>query len=86
MRRSICSETYEPDENYVPLVIEKEESIKQMLHEKLNTIFMFSNLELNEKSQVVDAIQIKEFKKGDKVIVQGDQGDVLYAVGSGELK
>lgn len=46
---------------------------------------MFSALDLNEKNTVIDAMDECNFKAGDTVIQQGDDGDVLYVVDSGEL-
>jgi len=47
---------------------------------------MFSNLDLKEKQIVIEAMDIKDYKPGDMVITQGDSGDELYIVASGELK
>ena len=85
-RRSVSGESYTHNDEYTVVVIEKDEEVKKMLMEKLNGIFMFENLETPEKLKVVDAIKIKNVKKGDKVIVQGDQGDELFAVGYGQLR
>lgn len=85
-RRSVSGETFVPDENYVPVIVEKSEIVRKMLLEKLNSIFMFSNLEENEKLKVVDAIRIREVEAEEKVIVEGEEGNELYAVGSGKLK
>lgn len=46
---------------------------------------MFENLDENEKSIVVGAMEEKKFEKGDYAIRQGEEGDVLYVVESGEL-
>lgn len=85
-RQSVSGETFVPDENYVPIVVEKPEAVRKMLLQKLNSIFMFSNLEADEKEKVVDAIRIKQVTAGEKVIVEGDEGDELFAVGEGKLK
>ena len=57
-----------------------------MLLKKLNSIFMFSNLEADEKTKVVDAIKIRKVTAEERVIVEGDEGNELFAVGEGKLK
>lgn len=47
---------------------------------------MFSALDDKEKSVVINAMNEKKFKKGDWVIKQGEEGDHLYVVDSGNLK
>lgn len=44
---------------------------------------MFSALDKNEQEIVINAMEEKNFKKGDWVINQGEEGDVLYVVESG---
>jgi len=46
---------------------------------------MFSALDENEKSIVVGAITERKAVAQEKVIVEGDEGDCLYIVGSGTL-
>ena len=47
--------------------------------------FMFSALEEKELAIVIDAMEVKEFKEGDTIMTQGDDGDVLYLIGEGTL-
>jgi len=44
---------------------------------------MFKMLEESDKKIVVDAMEEKRFKKGDIVIKQGNDGDVLYLIETG---
>ena len=53
--------------------------------DKINKAFMFSGLSEAEKVIVVDAMDEKQCFKGDVVIKEGDEGDVLYIVDSGTL-
>ena len=85
-RQSVSGETFVPDDDYVPIVIEKPEAVREMLLKKLNSIFMFSNLEEEEKMKVVDAIKIRNVKADERVIIEGDEGNELFAVGEGQLK
>ena len=47
---------------------------------------MFKHLEEKEMGVIIDAMEKKEYSEGDMVITQGDDGDELYVVMSGELK
>lgn len=47
---------------------------------------MFQYLDDKEMHIVIDAMEICKYKKGDVVIKQGDKGEVLYVIESGELK
>lgn len=85
-RRSVSAESYTPDPDYQPVVVDKPEGVRQMLHKKLNSIFMFSSLEEAEKGKIVDAIKIREVTKDERVIVEGDEGNELFAVGEGKYK
>jgi len=46
---------------------------------------MFSGLERNELAIVVGAMEEKTYKPGEIVIKQGDEGDNLYVIESGNL-
>lgn len=71
--------------NYIPKVVKKSESQRQRIRTRLSQAFMFSALDEKEKTIVIDAMEERLFKAGDKVITQGDDGDVLYVVDSGSL-
>lgn len=46
---------------------------------------MFSALDENEKNIVIAAMEEKITIPKEKLIVEGDEGDCLYVVGSGTL-
>ena len=46
---------------------------------------MFSVLDEKEKDIVIGSMEEKNFSAGDWVIKQGEEGDVLYVVDSGNL-
>lgn len=48
--------------------------------------FMFSSLDENEKSIVVSAMEEQIVPAKFKVIIEGEEGDCLYVVGSGTLQ
>jgi len=87
-RVSVSAEVYgayNKRENYVPKVVKKAEEQIGRINKRLEQAFMFSALDEKEKKIVIDAMEEKHFKAGDKVITQGDDGDVLYVVDSGKL-
>jgi len=47
---------------------------------------MFNALDENEFEIVVDAIEEVKAKAGDVIIKEGDQGDCMYVVESGDLE
>lgn len=47
---------------------------------------MFRGLEDTELKIVIDAMDAKKVKEGEVVIQEGDKGDVLYVVESGQLE
>jgi cAMP-dependent protein kinase regulator len=47
--------------------------------------FLFNSLEEKELATVIDAFEEKRSKAGETIINQGDHGDVLYLVDTGDL-
>ena len=47
--------------------------------------FIFNSLEPKELKTVIDSFEEKKYTAGQNVITQGEEGDVLYLVDSGEL-
>jgi len=87
-RTSVSAEAYgvfNQKRLYAPKVIDKSEDAKQRIRERLSQAFMFAMLDEKEKNIVINAMDECKFSVGDKVIKQGDDGDVLYVVDSGEL-
>ncbi|CAD8073873.1 unnamed protein product [Paramecium sonneborni] len=66
---------------YIPKSKEQSERIKQRMQEG----FMFSALNDKEIEIVVGAMEEKIFHKAEYIIKQGEEGNVLYVVDSGEL-
>lgn len=87
-RTSVSAEVYgswNKRQSYVPKVVKKTDEQAARIRTRLGQAFMFSALDEKEKKIVVDAMEEKFFKAGDKVITQGEDGDVLYVVDSGKL-
>jgi len=66
-------------------VIPKSQDQVSQITERLNRSFMFSNLDDKERSIVIGAMEERKVSAGDSVITQGEDGDELFVVDSGEL-
>ncbi len=51
----------------------------------MNQSFLFNSLDDNERVTIEQSFEPIEFKKGQTVIKEGDDGDFVYAVFSGHL-
>lgn len=69
----------------MPPVFPKSAQAKQQLRDKLLQAFMFNALDENELNIVLDAVEEVTVQSGDKVIVEGDQGDCMYVLNTGSL-
>lgn len=87
-RQSVSAEVYgfhNKKQDYTPRVIPKTEQQKKTIEAKCMQSFIFNSLEDKELSTVIDAFEEKRYKAGEIVIKQGDEGDVIYLVDTGEL-
>lgn len=87
-RTSVSAEAfgvYHKRSVFTPRVVPKSPDQYKFITERLSKTFMFQSLEDKQRKIVIDAIDVKKFKKGDWVIKQGDDGDVLYIVEDGQL-
>lgn len=85
-RTSVSAEAfgiYHKKEDFKPVVVEKSDEVKEKIRKRLINSFMFSALNEKDQNIVLDAMKEENFKTGDVVINQGDDGDVLYVVESG---
>ena len=64
---------------------EKSPAVREALQKRLEQAFMFSSLNHEELSIILDAMQSVKKRPGDLVIVEGEEGDCLYVVESGIL-
>jgi len=88
MRASVSAEVYgihNKKKPYVPRVIPKTEEQKARIKDRCMLSFIFNSLEDKELKTVIDSFEEKRYKAGQNVITQGEEGDVLYLVDSGEL-
>ena len=70
--------------DFKPTVIPKDDDTRFRIKHRLKESFMFKNLEDKEMDIVVDAMKEMKFKEGETIIKQGDKGDELYVLESGE--
>jgi cAMP-dependent protein kinase regulator len=85
-RTSVSAEAfglYHKKSDFKPIVIEKSEVVKNKIRKRLAESFLFNTLNEKDQNIVLDAMKEENFKKGDLVIREGDDGDVLYVVESG---
>ena len=73
-------------EDFVARIIPKTEEQIQRIKSSVIHSFLFSSLEPKDLEIVIGAMEEKKFKSGENVITQGDNGDCLYFVESGNLE
>ena len=73
-------------EDFVARIIPKTDQQIQRIKSSVIHSFLFSSLEAKDLEIVIGAMDEKRFKSGEDVIVQGDKGDCLYFVESGNLE
>ena len=73
-------------EDFVARIIPKTDQQIQRIKSSVIHSFLFSSLEAKDLEIVIGAMEEKRFKSGEDVIIQGDKGDCLYFVESGNLE
>ncbi len=87
-RVSVSAEAYgiwNKPRDFEPPKYPKPEDIKSQIKARLNQAFMFSALNEEELSIVIDAMQVRKVLKDETVITEGEDGDNLYVVEMGCL-
>ena len=88
-RTGVSAEVYgefNKKEDFVARKIPKTDEQIQRIKSSVIHSFLFSNLEPKDLEIVIGAMEEKRFKPGEDVITQGDRGDCLYFVESGNLE
>ena len=88
-RTGVSAEVYgefNKKEDFVARNIPKTDEQIQRIKSSVIHSFLFSNLEPKDLEIVIGAMDEKRFKPGEDVITQGDKGDCLYFVESGNLE
>lgn len=87
-RASVSAEAFgkfNKKETFKPRVIPKTPDQIEKIKIKISQSFMFNSLEDQDLQTVLLAFEEKRYQAGEYVIKQGDQGDVIYLVDTGEL-
>jgi len=87
-RTSVSAEVfgkYHAKEEFKPKVINKSSEVKAKIEERLRSAFMFMSLEDHDLRVVIDAMDERVVQPKEFVIKEGDPGDVLYIVETGDL-
>lgn len=77
---------YNKKGNFKPKVVKKNESQMTRIKSSIINSVIFQNLEANEIEIVINAMEESNFIPGQTVIMQGEAGDCLYIVESGDLE
>jgi len=87
-REAVSSEVYgqfNKKEDFVPKYVAKNDDQLQRIKARVLQSFLFAALDSKDLNIVIGTMEEKHYKSGDSVITQGDSGDCLYIVESGQL-
>lgn len=87
-RKSVSAEVYgqfNRKADFKPRVVPKDEETYTRIKELLSKSFLFRGLEADDMHIIVKAMEVRKFAENEKVIVQGEDGNELYIVSSGQL-
>ena len=76
---------YNLKENFKAREIPKKPETVSRIKSRILSSFLFGNLDPKDLDIVIGAMEEKKFTKGQDVIKQGENGDCLYLIESGEL-
>jgi cAMP-dependent protein kinase regulator len=87
-RGAVSAEPYKEEDatSYVKTVIPKDYATMQALSKAIQTNLLFSHLDDSEKSDIFDAMQPFNYKAGETIIQQGEEGDFFYIIDQGEVE
>jgi cAMP-dependent protein kinase regulator len=72
-------------EDFKPRFIKKNENQIHRIKSRILQSFIFSNLDQKDVHHIIGAMEEKIFNEGDVVISQGETGDCLFVIESGDL-
>lgn len=89
-RTSVSAEALNPgkfkSDSWKPPTNNLTENQRIELNKTLQTNFLFQRLDGNAKKTVLSALTQKNYKKGDEIIKQGDEGDYFYIIENGTVE
>ena len=87
-REAVSAEVYgnfNKKGDFKPRVIKKNDDQMQRIKARILQSFLFSNLEQTDIKVVIDSMEEKVYKPEENIIVQGENGDCLFVIETGEL-
>jgi len=87
-REAVSAEVYgqfNEKKDFIPKYVDKNDDQIQRIKARVLQSFLFAALESKDLNIVIGCMEEKHYKTGDPVITQGESGDCLYIVESGEL-
>jgi cAMP-dependent protein kinase regulator len=72
--------------DFVPEIEEKSEEVISKIKEKCKSLDIFKNLSKNELDLIINSFKTERYQQGDTIFNQGEDGDKLYILTSGELE
>lgn len=82
-RVAVSAEPVKADDTTPLRVIPKTDDERDQIRESVKNSILFSSLDDDQYKVVIDAMEKKEYKKGDWIIKQGDDGDEFYVIQQG---
>ena len=64
--------------------MQKDSETRQNIGKLINKSILFENLSEEDFGIVIDAMTLEEIKIGETIIQEGEEGDILYIVYTGE--
>eukprot|EP00163_Fabomonas_tropica_P029614 TRINITY_DN640_c0_g1_i2.p1 TRINITY_DN640_c0_g1~~TRINITY_DN640_c0_g1_i2.p1 ORF type:complete len:317 (-),score=109.49 TRINITY_DN640_c0_g1_i2:558-1508(-) len=74
------------NEPYERVVIAKSEDAKNTIRDRIKDNIMFNHLDKEQEEELIDAMFEKNFKAGEVIIKQGDDGDNFFIVADGQYE
>ncbi|CAF0813907.1 unnamed protein product [Didymodactylos carnosus] len=86
-RGAVSAEPFKEEDatSYVKTVIPKDDQTREALSKAIQSNLLFSHLDDTEISDIFNAMQPFNYKVGDTIIQQGEEGDFFYIIDQGEV-
>jgi cAMP-dependent protein kinase regulator len=87
-RGAVSAEPYKEEDatSYVKTIIPKDSNTMKSLTKSIETNFLFSHLDENEKTDIFDSMQQFNYKSEEIIVQQGEEGDYFYIIDQGEVE
>ncbi|GBG27504.1 cAMP-dependent protein kinase regulatory subunit [Hondaea fermentalgiana] len=84
-RKSVSAECFNPAEQnaFVPVIVEKSAEERERIERAVDSNFLFSSLDEEQRNQVFGAMVEKTVDDGAEIIAQGAAGDFFYVLDQG---